>query len=140
MCPYCRFHYTLSARERIKLISDHNSFRESHKFLSSVTPLSFSNKKQYQELLSISQTKTGLTEAVVTGRAKIEGLESMLIVLDFGFMGGSMGSVVGEKVALALEECCQKRYTYRRTSHRRRSQNSRGRYIPNANGQNRICC
>ena len=73
-----------------------------------MAPLSFSNKKQYQELLSISQTKTGLTEAVVTGRSKIEGLESMLIVLDFGFMGGSMGSVVGEKVALALEDAAKR--------------------------------
>lgn len=108
VCPYCRFHYTLSARERIELLADHNSFRESHKFLSSVAPLSFSNKKQYQDLLSKSQTKTGLTEAVVTGRSKIEGLESMLIVLDFGFMGGSMGSVVGEKVALALEDAAKR--------------------------------
>ena len=73
-----------------------------------MAPLSFSNKKQYLELLSISQTKTGLTEAVVTGRSKIDGLESMLIVLDFGFMGGSMGSVVGEKVALALEDAAKR--------------------------------
>ncbi|MEC9308949.1 MAG: carboxyl transferase domain-containing protein [Chloroflexota bacterium] len=108
VCPYCRFHYTLSARERIGLLADSRTFKESHKFLSSVAPLSFSNKGQYQEILSRSQARTGLTEAVVTGRAKIDGIESMLIVLDFGFMGGSMGSVVGEKVALALESAAKR--------------------------------
>jgi len=108
VCPYCRFHYTLSARERIDLLADPRTFKESHKFLSSVAPLSFSNKGQYQEILSRSQARTGLTEAVVTGRAKIDGIESMLIVLDFGFMGGSMGSVVGEKVALALESAAKR--------------------------------
>ena len=108
VCPYCRFHYTLSARERINLLADQKTFKESYKFLSSVAPLSFSNKGQYQEILSRNQARTGLTEAVVTGRAKIDGIESMLIVLDFGFMGGSMGSVVGEKVALALEAAAKR--------------------------------
>ena len=108
VCPYCRFHYTLSARQRIELLADRRTFKESHKFLSSVAPLSFSNRGQYQELLSQSQSRTGLTEAAVTGRCRIDGIETMLIVLDFGFMGGSMGSVVGEKVALALETAAKR--------------------------------
>ena len=108
VCPFCRFHYTLSARQRIQLLADPRTFKETHKFLSSVSPLSFSSKTTYQNMLSKSQSRTGLTEAAVTGRCKIEGIEIAIVVLDFGFMGGSMGSVVGEKIALALEEAARK--------------------------------
>ena len=108
VCPYCRFHYTLSARQRVELLADPRSFKESHKFLSSVAPLSFSSRGQYQKLLSQNQSRTGLTEAAVTGRCRIDGIEVMLVVLDFGFMGGSMGSVVGEKVALTLETAAKR--------------------------------
>ena len=103
VCPYCRFHYTLTARQRIDLVADTRSFRESFRFLSSISPMSFSPRSSRQNLLLSGQSRTGLTEATVTGRCKINGTEVMLIVLDFGFMGGSMGSVVGEKVALGLE-------------------------------------
>ncbi len=103
VCPYCRFHYTLSARQRIQLLADRRSFKESHKFVRSVAPLTFSSRGPYQELLNQDQNRTGLTEAAVIGRCRIESTEVVLVVLDFGFMGGSMGSVVGEKVALALE-------------------------------------
>ena len=103
VCPYCRFHYTLTARQRIDLVADTRSFRESFKFLSAISPMSFSQRSSRQNLLLSGQSRTGLTEATVTGRCKINGTEVMLIVLDFGFMGGSMGSVVGEKVALGLE-------------------------------------
>ena len=68
VCPFCRFHYTLSARQRIELLADHRTFKESHKFLSSVAPLSFSSRGSYQKLLSQNQVRTGLTEAAVTGR------------------------------------------------------------------------
>ena len=108
VCPFCRFHYTLSARQRIQLLADPRTFKETHKFLSSVFPLSFSSKGTYQNLLSKNQSRTGLTEAAVTGRCKIDGIETAIVVLDYGFMGGSMGSVVGEKIALALEEAARK--------------------------------
>ena len=103
VCPFCRFHYTITARERIELLADRGTFKESHKYLSSVAPLSFSRRSRYAKLLSKDQNRTGLTEAAVTGRCRIDGIEMMLIVLDFSFMGGTMGSVVGEKVATALE-------------------------------------
>ena len=103
VCPYCRFHYTLAARQRIELVADPRSFKESFKFLNSVNPMSFSARGSRQKFLARDQKRTGLTEATVTGRCKIDGTEVMLVVLDFGFMGGSMGSVVGEKVALGLE-------------------------------------
>ncbi|MFB3119116.1 MAG: carboxyl transferase domain-containing protein [Stenotrophomonas maltophilia] len=108
VCPFCRFHYTLSARQRIELLADSRSFKETHKYLSSVSPLSFSSRGPYRKLLAKSQSRTGLTEAAVTGRCKIDGIEAMMVVLDFGFMGGSMGSVVGEKVALALEDAARR--------------------------------
>ena len=107
VCPFCRFHYSLSARQRIELLADLRTFKETHKFLSSVAPLSFSSRGPYRKMLSKSQSRTGLTEAAVTGRCKIDGTEVMMVVLDFGFMGGSMGSVVGEKVALALEDAAR---------------------------------
>jgi acetyl-CoA carboxylase carboxyl transferase subunit beta len=108
VCPYCRFHYTLSARERIEQLADRRSFKESHKYLSSVSPLSFSSRSPYRKLLSQDQNRTGLTEAAVTGRCRIDGIDVTLVVLDFGFMGGSMGIVVGEKVALALENAARR--------------------------------
>ena len=103
VCPYCRFHYSLSARQRIQLLADRKTFKESHKYLNSVAPISFSQRGAYRNLVSKDQNRTGLTEATVTGVCRIDGLRAMLVVLDFGFMGGSMGSVVGEKIALGLE-------------------------------------
>lgn len=103
VCAYCRFHYSLSARQRIQLLADRRSFKESHKYLSSVAPISFSQRGSYRNLVSKDQSRTGLTEATVTGSCRIDGVRAMLVVLDFGFMGGSMGSVVGEKIALGLE-------------------------------------
>ena len=103
VCPFCRFHYTITARERIELLADRGTFKETHKYLSSVAPISFTRRGRFGELLAQDQNRTGLTEAAVTGRCKIDGEDVMLIVLDFTFMGGTMGSVVGEKVASALE-------------------------------------
>ena len=108
VCPFCRFHYSLTARERIELLADKGSFKETHKYLSSITPISFSRRGSYRKLLTQDQNRTGLTEAVVTGRCQIDGIDTMLVVLDFGFMGGSMGSVVGEKIATALETAAKR--------------------------------
>ena len=103
VCPFCRFHYIITARERIELLADRGTFKETHKYLSSVAPLSFAHRGRYGQLLAQDQNRTGLTEAAVTGRCKIDDTDAVLIVLDFSFMGGTMGSVVGEKVATALE-------------------------------------
>ena len=110
LCPYCRFHYSLTARERIELLVDEGSFRETSRSIASLHPLSFSNRGSYPKRLSQDQTRTGLTEAAVTGRCAIAGINVAMIVLDFGFMGGSMGSVVGEKVALAFEMAAKSEY------------------------------
>ena len=103
LCPHCRFHYSLTARERIDLVVDKGSFKETNSSIASYSPLSFSGRAAYPRRLSQDQTRTGLTEACVTGTGTIGDSKAMMAVLDFGFMGGSMGSVVGEKVALAFE-------------------------------------
>ena len=108
VCPTCRFHYTVTARERISTLADPSTFRETNRAVTSVDPLSFSSRVPYKQRLLRDQRRTGLTEAAVTGNCAIGGSPVVLIVLDFGFMGGSMGCVVGEKVALAFEHAAKK--------------------------------
>ena len=108
VCPQCHFHYSMSARERIDSLVDSNSFREFNRAVVSLDPLSFASGQSYNSSLFQDQRRTGLSEAVVTGTAAIAGTPAMLIVLDFGFMGGTMGCAVGEKVTLALERAVKR--------------------------------
>ena len=108
VCHVCRFHYSMTARERIDMLADPGTFRETNKAVTSIDPLSFSSRTSYRNRLFRDQRRTGLTEAAVTGTCAIGGSTAVLIVLDFGFMGGSMGIVVGEKVALAFEYAAKK--------------------------------
>ena len=109
VCPHCNFHYNLSARQRVTSLTDAGSFEETNRWIQSIDPLSFSPRVSYRVRLLADQQRTGLAEAAVTGTCTIGGTESVLIVLDFGFLGGSMGLVVGEKVALALELAARKK-------------------------------
>ena len=109
VCPSCKFHYSQSTMDRIKSLTDRGSFREHNKSLFSSNPISFSSKKAYRKNLFSEQKRTGLTEAVVTGSCRIGGIQCLLIILDFGFMGGSMGSVVGEKIASTFERAAKKK-------------------------------
>jgi len=108
VCPQCHFHYSMSARERIESLVDSNSFSEFNRTVVSLDPLSFASGQSYNSSLFQDQRRTGLSEAVVTGTAAIAGTPAMLIVLDFGFMGGTMGCAVGEKVTLALERAAKR--------------------------------
>ena len=109
VCPHCRFHYSIIARERIDLLADSETFEEKFGTLVSLDPLSFAERVPYPERLSQEQQRTGLTSAAVTGICKIGGKRTVLAVLDFSFLGGSMGSAVGEKVALAFELALDKK-------------------------------
>jgi len=100
VCPECGYHFPLGAWERISLITDEDSFVEFDAGVSSTDPLKFPG---YDAKLIQSQELSGLNEAVVTGRASIKGVETVLGVMDSRFMMGSMGSVVGEKIARAFE-------------------------------------
>ena len=104
VCPVCGHHGPLSAVERVQLLLDEDSFEETHHGLVSVDPLGFSDLQPYRDRVLAARAKTGLTEAALTGRGRIHGHEVVLAVVDFGFLGGSMGSVVGEKIALAFED------------------------------------
>ncbi len=100
VCPNCEFHYPLPAPERIRLIIDAGSFEEHHEGITSRDPIRFEG---YGERLSRAREKTGLDDAVLSGVGRIGGRPVALAVMDFRFIGGSMGSVVGEKVARTIE-------------------------------------
>jgi len=103
VCPKCDFHFQLTAQERLSLLLDEGSFTEFNSHLQSIDPLQFNASKSYQESLLDAQETTGLNEAVVTGRGKLEKKEVATAVMDFRFIGGSMGSVVGERITRTIE-------------------------------------
>lgn len=103
VCPQCGHHFAVHAWERIAQLVDEGSFAEEAAELRSADPLDFFDLKPYAERLAEAEVATGLGDAMVIGRAAIEGLPCELAVMDFSFMGGSMGSVTGEKFALACE-------------------------------------
>jgi acetyl-CoA carboxylase carboxyl transferase subunit beta len=108
ICQECRYHFRLSAAERIAMLTDEGGFDEYAEDLVSKDPLEFDDTKSYKDRLRQSAAAIGLRDALVVGRAKLRGLPYHLGVFEFRFMGGSMGAVVGEKIArlfeVALEE------------------------------------
>lgn len=103
VCPKCNYHFRINALDRVRLLADEGSFEEIDRGLGSVDPLRFKDSRSYPERIRDSQQKSGLNEAVLTGRAKILGHDVVLSIMDFSFMGGSMGSAVGEKIVRAAE-------------------------------------
>jgi acetyl-CoA carboxylase carboxyl transferase alpha subunit/acetyl-CoA carboxylase carboxyl transferase beta subunit len=109
LCPACNWHLTMPARDRIEAIADAGSFREFDRRLVSVDPLRFADQRAYRARLIEARRRTGLREAVVVGQARVGGVPVVLAVFDFEFMGGTMGSVVGEKIADAFEVATRRR-------------------------------
>jgi acetyl-CoA carboxylase carboxyl transferase subunit beta len=109
VCPQCGHHFPVRARERIEQLADPGSFAEEDADLRSADPLGFFDLRPYTERLAEAEMATGLGDAIVCGRAAIEGEACRLAVMDFSFMGGSMGSVVGEKFARACESAAAAR-------------------------------
>jgi acetyl-CoA carboxylase carboxyl transferase subunit beta len=103
VCPKCTYHFRIPAAERIRSVVDEGTFAEIAEEMESVDPLGFSDTKKYVDRLKEARKKTGRREAAIIGKAKINGIDIVLGVLDFEFQGGSMGSVVGEKISLAAE-------------------------------------
>ena len=112
ICPKCNYHFRISARERLKLLVDEGSFIELDGGLVSLDPLKFKDTISYKERVKENQQKSGLKEAVISGDALIKGYPISLIIMDFSFMGGSMGSVVGEKVSRAAERALEKKQPF----------------------------
>ena len=109
VCPECDHHFYLPASERIAQLLDKDSFEEWFTDLRSLDPLEFNDRIPYHERLTAEQAKTGLPDAAVVGRGFIRGRPVVFGVTDFAFMAGSMGSVVGEKLARAAEEATRLR-------------------------------
>lgn len=109
VCDKCDHHFRVTSKEYIQFYFDEESFIEFNKNIQSTDPLKFKDSKKYTDRLKDAQKKTGLKDAVVTGEATIEGQTVVAAVMDFSFIGGSMGSVVGEKISRAIDRARKKR-------------------------------
>jgi acetyl-CoA carboxylase carboxyl transferase subunit beta len=110
VCQRCGHHFRLTAEERIKLLADEDSFDEFARGMSLSDPLGFVSRSQpYRAKLETERQNTGLDDAVVVGRARIEGMPLVLVVMDFRFIGGSMGTLAGEKITLGVERALDER-------------------------------
>jgi acetyl-CoA carboxylase carboxyl transferase subunit beta len=109
VCKECNYHFRIGAHRRIELLLDPGSFQELFADMQSCDPLNFSGKRAYADRLRDSQAKSGLAEAAVTGLGRLDGRELACGVTDFFFMGGSMGSVVGEKLTRLTELARERR-------------------------------
>ncbi len=100
VCPSCGFHYPLTAEKRIELLMDNGTFVEIDANMTSTDPLNF---PVYQDKLKVAKAKTGLKSGIICGTGKLKGKEYALGVMDFRFIGGSLGSVIGEKITRLAE-------------------------------------
>ena len=103
VCPKCDFHFRIGSSDYLNILIDKGTFSEFNENITSADPLKFKDSKKYSERYKLATQKTGLTEAVTTGKGKIEGISIIIAIMDFSFLGGSMGSVVGEKVSRAAD-------------------------------------
>ncbi|MFB3896865.1 MAG: acetyl-CoA carboxylase, carboxyltransferase subunit beta, partial [bacterium] len=109
VCPKCGYHFRISSKERIACTLDTGSFVELDTQVQSADPLEFTDSKRYVDRIRDSVKKLGINDAVVCGEGKINGIEVAVAVMEFGFIGGSMGSVVGEKVTRTIERGLEKK-------------------------------
>ena len=107
VCPECKYHHEIPARRRIEMLADPGTFQERHADLGPADPLQFKDAVPYTDRLRKHQHATGLKDAAVCGTARVEGHPVVLCVMDAGFMRGSMGSVVGEKVTRSVEDALE---------------------------------
>ncbi len=103
VCPKCDYHFPVSVSERIAMLIDFGTFKECDAELEPQDPLNFSDTRAYKDRIKAQQQKTGRKDALVMGEGAINGRKVMLGVMDFSFMGGSMGAVVGEKISRAAD-------------------------------------
>jgi len=109
ICPKCTYHFRIKGQEYIKLILDDGKLEEYDTEIESADPLKFRDSKKYTDRISAAQKKTNLKDAVIAGIGKIDGREVSFAIMIFDFIGGSMGSVVGEKIARAIERSIEKK-------------------------------
>lgn len=109
VCHSCGFHFHLSARERLATLLDVGSFHEDDRGVTNIDPLSFSDKRAYRSRVINAQRRTGLTESALTGTGSIYGRNLVVAVIDFSFLGGSIGVAAGERLARAFEKATSRR-------------------------------
>lgn len=109
VCPKCSFHFPMSGDKYIALLADEGSWTEFAQELKSIDPLGFRDQLKYSDRIAASMKKTGKNEAITTGVCMIGGYPAVLAVMEFSFMGGSVGSVVGEKIAQAVNRAIAER-------------------------------
>jgi acetyl-CoA carboxylase carboxyl transferase subunit beta len=109
VCSKCDYHFMISTDQYIEILADEGTFEPTHVGLTSNDPLGFRDLKRYKDRTAEYRKKTGREEAVITGLAGVEGRGVVLCIMDFTYMGGSMGSVVGEKIARAADDASRQR-------------------------------
>ena len=109
VCPRCNYHYGISPEEYIRILFDPGTFQEYDKEIKSVDPLKFVDRMKYTERLEKASKSIGRNEAVLVGEGALDGIRTQFGILDFAFIGGSMGSVVGEKIARATRRSLEYR-------------------------------
>lgn len=109
VCPYCDHHFRLSAEDRLDLILDNETFQSYGEEITTSNPLGFVDKKSYDQRLEESLGKTGLNDGTFCGTGEVDGREVSIAVMNFQFMGGSMGVVTGEKIAWAMDKAYEKK-------------------------------
>jgi len=109
VCPKCGYHIRIGVKERLKMLADEDTFIEHDASLEPIDPLKFVDKKSYKKRLEEAYTKTGRRSSVVSGECKMNGVDVELVIFDFAFMGGSLGSVEGEKIVRAAERAIEKK-------------------------------
>lgn len=108
-CSSCNYHDKIGSKEYFEIIFDNNEFEELDAKMSSSDPLSFVDTKKYPDRIAATQKKTGLTDAVRSGIGYMNNIQIVVACMDFNFIGGSMGSVVGEKIAKAIDKAREKK-------------------------------
>jgi acetyl-CoA carboxylase carboxyl transferase subunit beta len=103
VCPKCDYHFRIGSQIYIQILFDKNTFKEFNQGMTSIDPLKFRDTIKYSDRYKSAVQKTGLNEAVITGQAEIEGISIIAGIMDFSFLGGSIGSVVGEKISRATD-------------------------------------
>jgi len=109
VCPKCNHHYKMTASERIDLMIDRGTFEQWDEDIRSADPLQFKDIKAYPERIEEAEKKSGMKEAVITGTGRLDHMPVAFGAMDFNFIGGSMGSVVGEKVTRMMERAVEQR-------------------------------
>ncbi len=107
VCPKCDYHFRIGSAEYISILFDENSFKEFNQNMQAEDPLHFKDSKKYSDKYKATVKKTNMNEAVVTGTGTIEGHPVVMALMDFKFLGGSMGSVVGEKISRAIDKAIE---------------------------------